>query len=500
MSPQASAPAAAPAMPEAFPRSREGLEDRVSTRIPTSTKLTYDPHETNNLSINRAAMLPEGMGEHHVGPQHQARAQDALVDTLGKHADLIRNEYPFINTNGLGHAAVLERFIEHAHDNIVGLWKRVANEPWRDKAADWYRGANRLADDMGQRFGVTKRQAAAVIASLSPQKDWDQNVSLAERVLNTHKNHQDSKITPQMRDFMQKMVDARTDKTRAVLDIAVNGGKSNKTGQEFSPLKTGMSYRDLSHPMQKALFIRAMDEMHSPDRGYDIISPSGQRYRAKVGEGDQAKDATAAWGDLGSITNAVKAAESNDHLPSISRALGSMHKVRSFYNNIISPDAAAYLPKHHADLTADTHAINANLMLPLGGTHPLVQQGLGGGGSASNYTGAKGLYGLHADAYRRAADTISQLEGRRYLPREVQSVVWETIRNLWLAEHKKINKDTGEFMHPVGKAAHEAAVGGAYAVRHGFMPRDMAMDSVIQKAGGIRVPEWHRRMMEEQNV
>ena len=40
------------------PRSSAGFKDRVSTRIPTSKKLTYDPHERSDLVVSHAAMLP----------------------------------------------------------------------------------------------------------------------------------------------------------------------------------------------------------------------------------------------------------------------------------------------------------------------------------------------------------------------------------------------------------------------------------------------------------
>jgi len=475
------------ALPPQAVRSPAGLEHRVSTRIPTSAALAYDPHERPDLSIGRAAMIPEGLGPHHLTSGHD-KAVENVRAAHAKHADLIRNEYPFIDTTGLTHHGVLERFVEHAHDNIVDLWQRVRTEPWRDAAANWYWGANKIAGEMSQRFGVSHRQAAAAIAALSPQKDWDQNVSLAERVMHTHANHQDTKVTPQMRDFMQKMVDQRTPATRAALDIMVNGGKSAKTGEDFHPISEGMRYADLAHPTQKALFARAHDEMHAPDRGYSIVSPNGERIRAKNSAGN---DATAQWGSFDAIANAIRALESNDHLPTISRALGAKHKVRNFYNNIIAPDAAHYLGPEHHDITADTHAINVGLMFPMGGSHRMVAQGLGSGGNIASpaATGAHGLYGLHADAYRRAAQTISKQEARQYLPREVQSVVWEAIRGLWRQEHKAVDPQTGEPAHEVGKVAQ----GAAYAMRHGFMPAQMARDAVVQAAGGIRAPNWHTR-------
>lgn len=492
------APAAPAPMPEAFPRSPQGLEHRVSTRIPTSAKLTYDPHERPDLVINRAAMIPEGTGMHHFEPGTHEKAKTNIAASVAKHADIIRKEYPSVNTAGHSDAAVLERFIQHGHDNIVALWNKIKNEPWRDKAAQWYWGANRMANEMAGRYGLTHRQAAGVIASLSPQKDWDQNVSLAERATDTHRNRQDVAVTPQMMKRIDAIIGTRKASTAEALRQYLRPGRDEDNEIDWQPLAEGVKYRDLAHPMQKAMFIRAWDEAHSPNRGYDIVSSAGERTRARIGTGENEHDDVVRWNPVGNIANAVRVMESNDHLPTISRALGVRHKVRNFYNNIIAPDAAAYMRPGHGDITADTHAINVNLMHPMGGSHKKVAEGLGAAGPA--YTGAQGLYGLHADAYRRAAHTISKQEGRRFLPREIQSATWEAIRGLFEKHHKATDAD-GNPTHPVGIAARDAG----YAVRHGFMRPEHALDAIIRVAGGgtgagrIKPPRWHQaRPVEEE--
>ena len=55
----------------------------------------------------------------------------------------------------------------------------------------------------------------------------------------------------------------------------------------------------------------------------------------------------------------------------ISQALGSKHKVRSFYNNIVAPSAP------NGDVTVDTHAVGVALLRPLSGKTIPVMHGLG---------------------------------------------------------------------------------------------------------------------------
>lgn len=453
-------PFAAPPMYEPE-RSTAGFKDRVSTRIPTAAGLGYDPHTRSDLTVSHAAMLP--------GSVTDPKQKKTLEASHRKNAEIVRRYYGHIDP-GITDEDAAQSFIQNAHDNIVHMWSKVRDRPWVPQAIDWYKGANNLAKDMSQTHGISHRQAAAVIATLSPQKDWDQNVELAQRVLKVRGN-KNLTVTPEMLGRMQQYVDARTPRTRAPLQGALHGD------DELPAIRAGQKLSDLKDPLQRAMFIRSHDEVHNPDTTYDIISPSGERRVATNADGMPSK---LAWSDLGAIANAITAADS-DHLPTISRALGGMHKVRNFYNNIIAPD-------HGGDITADTHAINVGLLRPMSGFHKMVAEGLGGEGSHSNVSGVHGLYGLHADAYRRAAETISRLENRRLLPREIQSVTWEAVRNMFRNEHKKIDPATMEPLHPVGQLARDAQ----FASRYNFMPADMSRDAIHDAAGGVRDPAWWR--------
>jgi len=467
--PMPAVPAAPPPAPARViaepPRDLAGVEHRVSTRIPTSKRLNYDPHEMAALQIGHDAMQPGAIGGNDVAPEHHETTRNNVEKSYRSAINTLRVRYPHINTTNVSDAEAAERMINHMHNNIVFMWNKVRNEPWRDAAVDWYRGANKIAKELSSQHGISHRQAAAVVANLSPQKDWDQNANLAERLLKIRGEHQATAVTPEMMRVMQGLVEQRTPKTREALARYVRG------------IKEGDTLASFADPIHQALFIRAHDEAHNPDRSFQVISPTGKRTPARTKAGE---DRSVAWGSIGEIASALQALQ-HDELPNISRSLGGNHKVRSFYNNIIAPDAP------HGDVTADTHAINVALMRPMGSKAFYVAHGLGTGGGGSNATGANGIYGLYADAYRRAARTISELEQRRYLPREVQSVTWEAIRNMFERQHKAVHETTLEPTHQVGRTARDAW----NAARYGLIPFEHARELIYRTAGGVKTPAWH---------
>ena len=133
---------------------------------------------------------------------------------------------------------------------------------------------------------------------------------------------------------------------------------------------------------------------------------------------------------MNEIGKALSILEDGSH-ENISGQLGEAHKVRNFYNNILDPNNPA------GHVTIDTHAVAAGMQKPLSGKSLEVKDNFGGIGSKQ--TGAKGLYALHADAYRQAASELG------IQPRQLQSVVWEEVRNLFPDEFKRAG---GETTHP----------------------------------------------------
>jgi hypothetical protein len=66
--------------------------------------------------------------------------------------------------------------------NIVAAWERATEED-RRQGLGWYQNANDLARHLAENTGLESSQTAAVIAALSPQLGWQENVQAASEVL-----------------------------------------------------------------------------------------------------------------------------------------------------------------------------------------------------------------------------------------------------------------------------------------------------------------------------
>jgi hypothetical protein len=192
-------------------------------------------------------------------------------------------------------------------------------------------------------------------------------------------------------------------------------------------------------------------------------TPSGDHLKTAAGRPSKIQ-----WGGFPDIAKAMAIAE-DDSRANISERLGGNHKVRNFYNNIISPNFGV-------DATIDTHAVGAALLMPVGGEHPLVGAGLGTSGSKNAETGLKALYPLYSEAYRRAAETISERENRDVMPREMQSMAWEAVRGVWDPD-EKANPAEKERVANIWKDYHD-----------GKLSLEDAAKKVITR--GIRPPRW----------
>jgi len=400
-----------------------GDDKRASTMVPTAKVTKKNPIIADPVKDVLT-----------VGRESLANAEPRVANLIKAYPNYKAGPNP--EDSGL----VVDDFTKHIVDNLLYLHDEV-DDVTRQRSSMWYDGGRALSERYAEQFSVNEETIAGMIAVQSPQRDWFMNVSLGERVVSALSESQEFVFD----DAMQKVVERIY--AKPVFAGMIEG-------------ITGKALKDV-HPLFKSGWIRAYDEAHNA-RTHRIITPEGEFAGDRLtGKG---KPMETAWGSLSQISKAVSIY--NDPSPqNISDQLGNAHKVRNFYNNIVNPHGA------HGDVTIDTHAVAAGLLRPLSGKSIEVQHNLGAGVSDS-LTGARGTYGIFADAYRIAAAQ------RGILPRQMQSITWEAVRGLFPAAWKsnKTNVKTTEDMwkqYQTGAASYEEARG-----------------NVVEYAGGINPPEW----------
>ena len=426
-----------PKDPVSVPKTTVSLPEQsrmVSARFPTGARRSEDP-VASQLNIGYEAVSAD--------PKVLQRNTDILRIYPGARADASADPVEFAG-----------QFVNDAKENLIWLHNRVP-EQTRQRSKLWYAGANKISQEFSARFNVPDTSVAGVMAALSPQKDWFVNVSLAERTLDILTNQRSFQFSDDMARRMEE----------------VFSGDKYKTLREAM---SGKSLDDLAEPETKAFFVRLYDETYN-DRSHRVIMPEGDF--GDVVMTDKGQPSGTGWGSLVEISKAVRAYESNGDRALMTDILGSKHKVRSFYNNIIEPNSA------NGDVTIDTHAVAAALLRPLSGASREVHHNFGStplkakqpegwqASANSSLTGVQGTYGLYAEAYRQAAEELG------ILPRELQSITWEAVRGMF----------TGRFK----TAKNVQAIDDIWrSYSNGDLSIDEVRQAVEQAAGGINAPAW----------
>jgi len=408
-------------------------EDRISTRQPYVKRATENPL-TQNLIVDLASMK--------VKPDSFA------------HNMMVLKTYPGFVTASEDPDQIAEDFIRFTSDNLLWLHNRVP-EDIRNRSRLWYNGARRIAERMSGQYQIPDFTVAGVLAALSPQKDWYQNVSLAERLIDIHQTFSRgnmSGFTP-------------TDGMMATARRIYGSAK-------YAPalrLALSSSYAELSDPVLKAMWLRIYDETYNP-RGYRTVSAEGDFLGVPAGK--------VGWGSNVEIAKAIYVL-THQSREATSLAMGNQHKVRNFFNNILAPDAP------HGDVTIDTHAVAAALLRPLSGSSAEVHHNFGSSPSKKKQpegwiaaksigdSGAIGTYGIYAEAYRRVAESLG------ITARELQSITWEAVRGLFPAEDKRSKAKVAR----VNAIWREVNTGGRSV--------NSARDEVERFMGGIDEPTWY---------
>lgn len=343
--------------------------------------------------------------------------------------------------------ATIKDAIRQMTDNIVALHDMMPRH-LRRLARQWYDSANEITKKQATEFGVSHPQAAGVTAVLSPQNPWDNNISLARRIMDIWKNKQDHAWSPEMNAKAAELY-----------------GQSPAIAK-YTDMVRGKTFRQLTDPdpevalAKKAMWVRLYDEAHNPST-FERWAPDGStRGIARNESGSPAKSY---WFSLPPIAKALSILD-NGSLDNIQDQLGANHKVRNFYNNIIDPTSKM------GDTTIDTHAVGVAHFSPFG----LKDQEVVDNFKSPAYSaeGLKGTYPVYAEAYRQAAEKLGML------PRELQSITWEGIRSLFKEKSPELQGAVRDIWkeHQDGDITIEQARKRIVKAAGGFKPADWESD------------------------
>jgi hypothetical protein len=402
---------------------------RIPQRYPTSKDAIQNPFDPS-LVINQDAMRASPKGyENNVG----LLAGQNYVKTRAR------------SLEGRAQAA-----IDADADNLLWLYNN-APEEIRNVSRNWYLGANKTSQELAKKHNVSNESSAGVIAALSPQMDWNKNVSLADRVISIYNRSQGRPL--------------EKDAFKALRQIYEKPG--SPYASDIKVIESGVPFQELTNN-QKAMYVRAVDKTFN-STNYNLSNPIGDIVGLALN-----KDGTPSkisWGSNTDIGKAISVLD-DPSIENISRSMGDAHKVRNFYNNIVNPNYAYDNPLV-GDVTIDTHAVAAASMKPFSGESPEVKANFGSGGGASNtsLSGAKGTYGMRADSARLAAKEAG------IMPREMQSVTWDVARTMFPRTFK-----TKENVQAIN------AIWDMY--KKGKISLNDARSAIVERAGGFGTVDW----------
>ena len=376
-----------------------------------------------------------------------------------------------------GTSDVLERFVDSADENLRYLMKLMA--PYAERSSKWYQGAHRITKEIASTWGMTADQGTGIVSVLSPQKQWDMNVKLGQRVSEHAATFADADqvFTPEM--YRQHVLIRRKSVAASIAENLKKGkitasqgkramAKENATLRAQQSL-VGRPWSELAFP-DRAYMVRAHDELVNPQT-FDLYTPEGDVYdiARNIGrKGEPGEPSALSWNSNAELTKAMGIA-SDPSPENISYWLGAKHKVRSFFNNISAPEYGRR-PGERGSSTIDTHEVAAGHMAPLGGKSGYVLSSMGAPEEAA--TGIRGTNPLYQTAVDRS------VRGTPYLPREGQSITWEGIQSVF-SPAQKTNK------------ALQTEVDRIWSeYRGGRLSKDQTLDAVLNAAGGFQPPGW----------
>lgn len=364
-------------------------------------------------------------------------------------------------------------------DRLMQLM-HLATPEERDKWRMWYDGAHTYARDLSERYGISHESAVAVLAALSPTTDWDANMALAEHAIKLARD-KDFKVNESLADEL--VVIAFKIRQQKIQNknksIANNRNKIAELQQQIAELSTRIGSEKEIAKLRKDIQRREEaikkfqdDIQNMPNHGRDafvgrslteldddlasiVFAPharsAGRSYIGQTYTGDPTKPKASSDGlltykmdvlspnsyDITDGTDLARVQSNSNYLKvvRIIRAdqdgkpnldvigiqIGKGSKVRSFYNNILRPGDTRF-----ADTTGDTHYFGAATAVPVSSAFNVLDALF----TTQTSTGAGRAYPIFRAMSVLAAARWNRDMDQNLLPREIQSITWEKIRQL----------------------------------------------------------------------
>jgi len=300
----------------------------------------------------------------------------------------------------------------------------------------WYDGANLIAQEMSSKYNVTLEQAAAIIATQSPQKKWFDNLHLADVIMDIMKNQADSLFTEEMFNYYVSKSQAYPNQKKYIPTL------KNQIGKKLSELSD----------YDASIFIRVDYDLNI-SRKAPIRIPTGTAV-------NESETGDSSFSGYEVITKGVSVYRDGS-MSNISNQLGRANKVRNFYLNIADPsDKRA--------VTIDTHAMAIALFKPLASNDIEV-----------DFNAAS--FSFYADAYRELAEELG-IEARA-----LQSITWEAARAIFPAKQK-------------AKAGYKEKISGIWdGFKSGENTIEQVQKEIFNQAGDVNITQWSKYINELKN-
>lgn len=320
--------------------------------------------------------------------------------------------------------------------NIQAVFDRAKAAADPPDGQDWYEEANAEAQRIAETYGLSREQSAGMIAAMSPQQPWGDNVTAAEYAAKAINEKHEVQVDDLLGTSLTKVVDVNgkpTPVTRTMYEWA----QSETDGKNGTRKMDGAVHK---MPSPDELRGKTVDQL-DPYVAAAIIKAHGQMGHRVGGVGDNVDgQQLMTIDDLTGLPAPVKFTCGVHHMGRAVRiAKGESadqvlngHKVRSFYNNINGDDSVGTFSD---DVTVDSHAFSVGMGRKFGSGS--VEYGYFSGSGWPNPAstrenrlpplyppvgsatpGVSGSYAAFADAYRAV--------GRRngLSARQVQAITW----------------------------------------------------------------------------